>query len=262
MNHDVISQQFRRLDDSPLKNQTIREIEKKLREKKHPIRKLFGRDRIDSIRENERIQNWIDRNISLFTKNDVAAFKKQILKERGIESESKTTNKTYTIFYQYPRYKVILSGQKCRIISMREKKEKIIPFTKAWIGKNDDYEERAVHDQKKFIGNTILLEDKSTCYWLGDDVYTFKLKPGEHITEYHSPMGNNDVPYPFARTSLDRWLLLIENIAFKAVPSEYRSPYAVYYDSIPQRTFWDNLLKRPHKPSSLPIHQLKMKFVF
>jgi len=80
----------------------------------------------------------------------------------------------------------ILSGQKCRILSMRENKEKIIPFTEAWIGKNDDYEDRAIHDQKKFIGNTILLEDKSTCYWLGDGVYTFKLRAGEHITEYHS----------------------------------------------------------------------------
>ena len=49
----------------------------------------------------------------------------------------------------------------------------------------------------KFTGNSILLKIGDKRYvFIGHTIYEFSTK--DEITEYHSPVGNNDVPYPVA----------------------------------------------------------------
>lgn len=48
----------------------------------------------------------------------------------------------------------------------------------------------------KFDGNSILLQLKDKYVFIGETIYEFK--PQDEIVKYWSPVGNNDVPYPFA----------------------------------------------------------------
>jgi hypothetical protein len=51
---------------------------------------------------------------------------------------------------------------------------------------------------KYFDGNSILLKISSNRYvFIGSEVYEFSTD-NDNITKYYSPVGNNDVPYPFA----------------------------------------------------------------
>lgn len=63
---------------------------------------------------------------------------------------------------------------------------------------------------KEFNGNTILFKIGKNKYRhvTNNRIYTFT--PKEHINEFYSLIGNNDVPYPFALTN-DYAYLLIEN---------------------------------------------------
>ena len=50
-----------------------------------------------------------------------------------------------------------------------------------------------------FDGNSILLKLNQNVYvYIGDRVYEFEVEEDEEIISYHSPVGNSDVPYPFA----------------------------------------------------------------
>lgn len=81
----------------------------------------------------------------------------------------------------------------------------------------------------KFDGNSILLD-------LGNREYVFiceKLRffHAEHdIHTFVSPVGNNDVPYPYAIDSRERYYLLIEDVILERVPPRWRDdPYRFYY---------------------------------
>lgn len=70
--------------------------------------------------------------------------------------------------------------------------------TKIFIGKsplNEGTEFSGSHGDS-FDGNSILLEIGSKKVFIGVEVYEFETK--DKILEYYSPVGNNDVPYPFA----------------------------------------------------------------
>lgn len=59
------------------------------------------------------------------------------------------------------------------------------------------------------LGNTILVKLKGSKYmYIGEVVYEFDI--GEEILEYGSPVGNNDTPYPYAKT-VNNTILFIEN---------------------------------------------------
>jgi hypothetical protein len=59
------------------------------------------------------------------------------------------------------------------------------------------------------LGNTILADLGSNKYlYIGEKVYEFKTK--QSILSFDSPVGNNDSPYPFAKTK-DQIILFVEN---------------------------------------------------
>jgi hypothetical protein len=80
----------------------------------------------------------------------------------------------------------------------------------------------------KFDGNSILLHLGELNYvQISISIKTFtSLFP---ITEYHSDVGNNDVPYPYAKDSDNNLYMLLDDVIMKA-PEDSKDPYRVYYD--------------------------------
>jgi hypothetical protein len=84
----------------------------------------------------------------------------------------------------------------------------------------------------KFDGNSILLRLDNSYVFIGANIIQFT--PRALITEFVSPVGNNDVPYPYAVDALGNFYLLIENV----IVERYRTrgdrvgdedPYDYYY---------------------------------
>lgn len=68
-----------------------------------------------------------------------------------------------------------------------------------WIGDNTYPVNQTKHYEPngRYPGNSILLHLKGNQYiFVGDSIFSFKT--AEPILEYHSPIGNSDVPYPYA----------------------------------------------------------------
>lgn len=87
---------------------------------------------------------------------------------------------------------------------------------------------------KKFDGNSILLHlDGNNYVYIGQEIYRFK-SFGEIIT-YFSPVGNSDVPYPYAIDVEDNYYLMIEDVVIMRTPKTasqmvgYSDPYDYYY---------------------------------
>ena len=81
-----------------------------------------------------------------------------------------------------------------------------------------------------FDGNSLLLDMGDNEYiYFGSTHFTFKSRSA--ITEYVSPVGNNDVPYPYAVDEDDNVYLMLENVVVSGVPQEERDDvYRFYYD--------------------------------
>jgi hypothetical protein len=59
------------------------------------------------------------------------------------------------------------------------------------------------------VGNSILLQTATNRYvFIGDCVYEFSLQEGDSVVTYVSPVGNNDVPYPYIIGEKFTYLLL------------------------------------------------------
>lgn len=88
-----------------------------------------------------------------------------------------------------------------------------------------------------FDGNSILLQMKRKPYdlpnefmyiYIGESVSSFKTT--SPIVEYVSPVGNNDVPYPYAIDQEGMYYLITEGVIIEQVPKKYeKDPYEYYY---------------------------------
>lgn len=113
------------------------------------------------------------------------------------------------------------------------------------------------------IGNSMLLQISKTLYiHIGIEIYSFIISNSkdEEIIQYVSPIGNNDVPYPFA-VSKNKTYLMIEDVILDnqelnkvgetCTPEKYKTdPYFLYYGFCEQ----DNMLKKS-------AHKLKKKIL-
>ncbi|ARF10518.1 hypothetical protein Hokovirus_2_45 [Hokovirus HKV1] len=86
---------------------------------------------------------------------------------------------------------------------------------------------------KAFDGNSILLKiNKDKYVYIGESIYEFKTN--DNIIKYYSPVGNNDVPYPFAIGEkyvyfmLDQ-VYLPKNIYDECVPKNCTDAYTYFY---------------------------------
>lgn len=86
---------------------------------------------------------------------------------------------------------------------------------------------------KEFDGNSILLKLRPLTYvYIGSEIYQFKARA--EIVEYVSPVGNSDVPYPYARDSEGAAYLMLEQIVclgYFSTHSAKNDPYDTYYHS-------------------------------
>ena len=89
---------------------------------------------------------------------------------------------------------------------------------------------------KGWRGNSVLAELASNRYlYIGESVYEFSTSGKSPITMYRSPVGNNDVPYPFAVDSEYVYLFAygykvpIGEVDFKAKPFD---PYNTSYNKL------------------------------
>lgn len=82
----------------------------------------------------------------------------------------------------------------------------------------------------EFDGNSILVKPKSEegYIFIGSAVESFV--PLASIVDFVSPVGNNDVPYPYAIDSQGRHYLFIENVVLNSCPQD-KDPYEFYYES-------------------------------
>ncbi len=80
----------------------------------------------------------------------------------------------------------------------------------------------------EFKGNSILLQiskDKKEYVFIGQDIFSFQSL--FEIVDFVSPVGNSDVPYPYAVDTVGNYYLLIEDVVLK-VP-DGKDPYRYYY---------------------------------
>jgi hypothetical protein len=85
---------------------------------------------------------------------------------------------------------------------------------------------------KRFDGNTILVRISDNKYiYISNIIYSFITK--NKIIKYFSPVGNNDIPYPYAIDDKGYYYLFLDNIIVKNMPLYYKNePYEYYYDYI------------------------------
>ncbi len=109
-------------------------------------------------------------------------------------------------------------------------------YINIWIGKSPKIKMTLFSGGhgKKFDGNSILVEIGNLEYvCIGDSIFSFKaIAP---IKTYVSPVGNSDVPYPYAVDSDGYIYLMIENVIIhpnektKELFDKSDEPYEVYY---------------------------------
>jgi hypothetical protein len=81
----------------------------------------------------------------------------------------------------------------------------------------------------RFKGNSILVETRHNYTFIGTEIISFQ--PKSPIVEFVSPVGNNDVPYPWARDELGNTYLFIESVILDSTCKwDDNDPYRYFYD--------------------------------
>lgn len=105
-------------------------------------------------------------------------------------------------------------------------------FINVFVGSSNELYEPDINEDK---GNSILVETSELNYtYIGESIYSFtSIQP---IEQYFSPIGNNDVPYPYAIDIHKNIYLMIEDIimiphknTFEYIMKEKLMPYCLCY---------------------------------
>lgn len=155
------------------------------------------------------------------------ANKNKTVKEKGV--------KTYDIHDNYSVPFTANVSPTTKTIKVVENKtnKKIVDtkYTTLFLGDNLLNDSKYEKKGKKSIGNTILVEvSKHKYIYIGNEIYSFETT--EDIKSYYSPIGNNDVPYPYAIGDKLTYFMLDK----KTVPSELidrkKDGYGQFYEYI------------------------------
>jgi len=99
----------------------------------------------------------------------------------------------------------------------------IVDFKDFFIGNN------IINKTKNTIGNSILVHlNNKTYIYIGENI--FKFNAFDTILKYFSPIGNNDVPYPYA-VGDEYTYLIIDQVYIKNELLHEADPYTQYYDN-------------------------------
>tara|TARA_Y100000768_G_scaffold375242_1_gene345853 strand:+ start:331 stop:1110 length:780 start_codon:yes stop_codon:yes gene_type:complete len=107
----------------------------------------------------------------------------------------------------------------------------------------------------KFTGNSILLQiTKNKYVFIGHIIFSFTSK--SEIKKFTSPVGNNDVPYPYAVDVDGRYYLMIEDVIIHKITNIKK------YDNDPYDFYYKNYtLTDSQKPTTSNILNIKEFYI-
>lgn len=98
-----------------------------------------------------------------------------------------------------------------------------------------DSDEHTIHGERvsdvytPCHGNSILINTTDNKYtYIGSEIYEFETN--DNIVDYFSPIGNSDVPYPYAVGTLYTYLMLEKKYVLNSLINITHDPYRDYYD--------------------------------
>jgi len=121
--------------------------------------------------------------------------------KRGVHSWKRETRKVKVNGRSYeihdnggrPYTVVDQSKKKTAMVYADNKLLKTLKYSKLWTG---NPKSQQFGDWEP--GNTVLVQlGKTRCVYVGRDMLSFNLLKGDIAVDYYSPIGNNDVPYPY-----------------------------------------------------------------
>ncbi len=152
----------------------------------------------------------------------------------------KPSSKSYLIHDNGGRpFKVYVNGKKHVTIAKNAEEVKDVEKTlfeidadEVHIGKRDPKDVRNAN----YPGNTILLRKGDKYIFVGPVIYEFVPVKGDQIVKFFSPVGNSDVPYPYAVGQ--QFLYFFDDFKNVAVMdrdlfdlSQEPDPYGLFYDT-------------------------------
>jgi hypothetical protein len=104
------------------------------------------------------------------------------------------------------------------------------PYKRVFIGDNDLPYPDAESPKGVDRGNTFLVHVKGSTYiHIGSEIISFETRDKETILHYYSPMGGNDVPYPYAVGENYSYFLLDYTTVPNKVLDLSKDGYTQYY---------------------------------
>ena len=143
-------------------------------------------------------------------------------------------------------YKIIVNENKIEVYDNYLDKELIteyIDYEKIWIGESpkNKMTEFSGGYGINFLGNSFLIKIENNSYiHIGCEIFSFYTE--EEILEYISPVGNNDVPYPYAIDKKNNYYLMLEYIILKIDEDSIEDPYEYHYNRMLNKNILQNLL--------------------
>lgn len=112
---------------------------------------------------------------------------------------------------------------------VKEKELFSVPYTRAFIGDNKlglkEYIKKG-----KYKGNSILLYlGRNDYIYIGSEILKFKTADSCPIVDYFSPVGNSDVPYPYALSETKVYLMDDKIVLPIDLIDAKKDAYAQYY---------------------------------
>jgi hypothetical protein len=170
--------------------------------------------------------------------------KKGVYKWVQIGNKGATRKKgmtSYTIIFNgsepfvvdvYPSKVEVFRQQFINPSYIRDKKVLDQTYQNIFIGDND-LKDNTSAPKGKYKGNSILLYIRPGHYlYIGNEIYSFETKDNEMISTYFSPVGNSDVPYPYAVGEHHTYFMLDKEM----VPTDHldlkKDGYAQFYGYI------------------------------
>jgi hypothetical protein len=128
---------------------------------------------------------------------------------------------------------------------------------RVWIGKSPKNRttEPGRGYGRAFDGNSILVQHNDLDYtFIGNMIFSFRAYAP--ITHFVSPVGNNDVPYPYAIDQDGCNYLFAEHKTIKSIPSEFADPYDYYYAIFRDKRVKSNSGIRPFSQRRIVVRRL------
>lgn len=105
-------------------------------------------------------------------------------------------------------------------------------YKNIWYGENDKWN-RGKYWKK---GNSILLQIGENKYvYIGSKIFAFNAKSGDTINKYFSPIGNSDVPYPYAVGEKYTYFMIEDAAVLNEWLDSEKEPYSQVYGREPGR---------------------------